>query len=170
MRKQLLFILFIVAVNTNIASPTITEVRKWYFQASTNNTVVDKIIQSISDNDAKSDFRLRAYKGAAITMTADQSYNPFEKLKRFNEGKSLIESAIKEKQSDTELRFIRFTVQAECPSFLGYSSELESDKKLILNNWSSFREKTNDSYYINQVKKYLLQSKHLTEAEKKSLQ
>ncbi len=54
-----------------------------------------------------------------------------------NTGTQILEEAIKEKPNTLELIFLRMTIQTHLPSFLGYTDNIESDKKFILENYSS---------------------------------
>ena len=58
-----------------------------------------------------------AYLGAFKMIWAKHIINPIAKLSTFNKGKKDIESAIKEAHHNVEIRFIRLSVQKNCPSF-----------------------------------------------------
>lgn len=169
MLRILLFFLF-AGLTTSASVDEIKNIRKWFFECENNPPSVQKILSSISDAEMKINPVLKAYKGTAITMTADASSNPFEKLRRFNEGKTLLEEAISQLPNHFEMRFLRFSVQSECPSFLSYTANLQEDKQFILKNWVHARKSINDNLYIEKVRQFLLQSKELNAAEKKSIQ
>ncbi|WP_304342808.1 hypothetical protein [Chryseobacterium koreense] len=74
------------------------------------------------------------YLGAYQTIWANHVFSPLEKLNTFKKGKKNIEQAIKEQPKNAELRFIRFSVQKNAPSFLGYRSNLKEDEEFIRKN------------------------------------
>lgn len=76
----------------------------------------------------------QAYLGAFQALWAKHTMNPITKLSTFHKGKNTIEAAIKRDPSAVEIRFIRLSIQKNCPSFLGYDSEIENDKKFVRNN------------------------------------
>jgi hypothetical protein len=77
---------------------------------------------------------LVCYKGANEMIQAKYSLNPINKLEKFNKGKVLIEKAFGRDSLNLEIRFIRFAIQRNLPSFLRYHDELERDKQFLLIN------------------------------------
>ncbi|MEO4006229.1 hypothetical protein [Flavobacterium sp. CAU 1735] len=78
-----------------------------------------------------------AYRGAFKTIWASHAINPIVKLNAFNKGKKDIENAVKENPDNIEIRFIRLSIQQNCPSFLGYNNEVEQDLQFIHENKNS---------------------------------
>ncbi|MNL63352.1 hypothetical protein D3C87_1874840 [compost metagenome] len=72
-----------------------------------------------------------AYLGAFQTIWAKHVINPISKLSTFKKGKKNIEDAVKSKPDNVEIRFVRLSVQVNCPSFLGYSGKINEDKKIV---------------------------------------
>lgn len=75
-----------------------------------------------------------AYLGAFRVIWAKHTLNPFARLNTFNKGKKDIERAVLEQPHNVEIRFIRLSVQKNCPSFLGYNTEIAQDSKFIDSN------------------------------------
>ena len=63
--------------------------------------------------------------------------NPFIKYKIFKESTQQLDSIIQLNPQHTEIRFLRYLVQLNCPAFLGYRTHLENDYKLIMSNIQS---------------------------------
>ncbi len=76
-------------------------------------------------------------------------------------GIALLEEAIKEKPNNTELLFLRLTIQSKLPSFLGYNDNIEADKKFVLANFS-----TTPSPLKERIARFIEKSEDFTEAEK----
>lgn len=72
-----------------------------------------------------------AYLGAFQTIWAKHTINPISKFNSFNRGKKNIEEAVKLDPNNLEIRIIRFSIQTNCPSFLGYRNNIEVDKRMI---------------------------------------
>jgi hypothetical protein len=72
------------------------------------------------------------YRGAATAMNAANLNGVQHKFNAFSQGKSDIERAIKLDPNSHELRFLRFAIQSEIPSFLGYSGHIKGDVNWIL--------------------------------------
>ncbi|MFN4972409.1 MAG: hypothetical protein ACK45I_00160 [Bacteroidota bacterium] len=108
---------------------------------------------------------LKAYRGAVLMIMASHYFNPWSKLNSFNSGKELLESAISERSTDAELRYLRFAIQTNSPAFLGYNTHITTDKEFLLTNVARI-----DAAQVRQkIVSYLRASKHLTDAEKQRL-
>ncbi len=129
-------IILIVSTILNLHSFELDEVRSNY-----NVFVSDKelcretinVLKKLKDNSA---IHL-GYLGGLQTIWANHVMSPFTKLETFKAGKKNIELAIKSEPENVELRFIRLSVQKNAPSFLGYRSNIESDKNFILKNFKN---------------------------------
>lgn len=73
----------------------------------------------------------RAYLGGFRAMWAKHAFNPLVKLSTFHKGKSDIEAALQAEPDNVEIRFIRLSVQKNCPSFLGYNADIETDTRIL---------------------------------------
>lgn len=62
--------------------------------------------------------------------SAKHAWMPYEKLSLFNQGRELLESLIKSNPENIELRYIRYCIQLNIPSFLGYDNRV-SDKLFL---------------------------------------
>jgi tRNA G37 N-methylase Trm5 len=59
---------------------------------------------------------------------------PTEQLNLFNQGKEQLEKCVKSDLWNTEIRFIRLTLQCQSPWFLGYHDEIEEDAKIVIDH------------------------------------
>ena len=150
----ILFLLFkIMAIN-------VIEIRNLYEIAAENkeaSTKLGKMLAMVKDDDAL----LLGYKGASIMLEANHVFNPITKLNRFNKGKLFIEKAIKMDVANSELRYIRLTIQTNIPGFLGYSKSIEQDKMLLI----SQLEKLKDRDLRHRIVNYLSIAKICTTEE-----
>ncbi len=74
-------------------------------------------------SDKKNEPLFLGYHGASQMMMAKHVGNPFKKLSYFNKGKDMYTAAINADPRNVELRFLRFSVQAEAPGFLKLQAE-----------------------------------------------
>ncbi len=74
------------------------------------------------------------YLGALQTIWATHTFNPIEKLSTFNKGKKNIEKAINIDKTNIELRFLRLSIQKNCPKFLNYYYHIDEDEKMVKKN------------------------------------
>jgi hypothetical protein len=102
-----------------------------------------KLCKSMTDQliNAESSLHL-AYLGAFQTIWANHTSNPVSKLDTFTKGKKNIEKAVASSPEDLEIRFLRLSVQMNCPSFLGYNNKIEEDRLFIKSNIHNIRSAT----------------------------
>jgi len=93
----------------------------------------------------KSNPSLLAYEGALLMKKADLVGNPKDKLSFMKEGKNKLETTISKNPSNIEYRFLRYMIQDNAPSFLGYNSNLEDDRKKIISEYKNFDQVVKDA-------------------------
>ena len=136
----------------NINTLNMIEIRNLYEIAADSKTANAKLTTLLASTDSN-DALLNGYRGAAMMMEANHVFNPITKLSRFKKGKQVIENAIKSDGMNVELRFIRLTIQTNVPSFLGYSSAIEADKKLLLQQLDQIKDKDLRNRITNYLRK-----------------
>ena len=145
--------------------PDISEVRSLYKEAASKEAAAKELLKVTSQKKAK-DPLFKGYHGVAQMMMAKHVGNPFKKLSYFNKGKDLFSEAIEANPGNVELRFLRFTVQAETPGFLNYKQNLQEDKKILLSRISGLK----DPELRQMILTYLRSSKEVSASEKEGLE
>lgn len=79
-------------------------------------------------------------------------------------GATSLESIIKSNPNNAELRLIRLSVQENIPKIVGYRGSMKDDKAFLLNNYSK-----QNAALKNYIKRFAMQSKTITEAERATL-
>lgn len=105
------------------------EIRQNYQLAVTDKDICQSMINRLS-NHTPSNIYL-AYYGAFQTIWANHTFNPFNKLKTFNEGRRNINKAAKLEPKNVEIIFIRHSIQKNCPEFLDYKQNMREDHKIL---------------------------------------
>ena len=165
---KMMLIIWLGLFNLPMASSELklSELRKLYYQAAESSAASATLTRTLKTVDASSAPIFLCYKGAAHMMEAKYTLNPITKLSRFNKGKIAIEQAIERDPDQLEMRFIRFSIQVNLPSFLGYKGQIEVDKKKLLAGVGVINDKVLKDNVIN----YLIASKKCTKEEIKKLQ
>jgi hypothetical protein len=128
--KMISILLFLISFNIN--GVDIDFVRTNYTASIKDKQLCSRMISELKKkNDSPINM---VYLGGLQTIWANHVFNPINKLKTFKEGKINIEKAIKLDPDNVELRFIRLSIQKNAPSFLGYNSNINSDKEFIKSN------------------------------------
>lgn len=81
-----------------------------------------------------------AYEGALLMKKASIVGNPKDKLALFKQGRTKLEASIQSNPNTIEFLFLRYMIQENAPSFLGYNENLEEDKKKIISNYPNFED------------------------------
>lgn len=127
--KKVLFVgLLFLAITSFADAPNIGEIRTLYEKSVTDESACSKLIEILSPYTESNNPLYAGYRASAIMMMAKHAFNPFSKMSYFRKGKNILESAIKADDKNVELRFLRFNAQTHTPSFLGYNSDIDSDK------------------------------------------
>ncbi len=164
MRLILLFI-FIVSATAAIANPDITELRELYYKAAMSKKSWKQLSKLLSPVDTKSPAVLVCYRGVSDMMEAKYLVSPWSKLKSFRSGKRLIEEAVRRDNKNPEIRFLRYSVQTNLPSFLDYKDDIASDRLFLIANVGKIKDKV----LKNNIIQYLTEIKACTEDEIKRL-
>ncbi|PKB14985.1 hypothetical protein [Flavobacterium sp. 5] len=104
-------------------------IRNHYQQAVSDKKLCEEMINELEK--VKDTNVYLAYLGSFQTIWANHVTNPFSKLRTFRKGKENIEKAINSDSNNIEIRLIRLSVQKNCPSFLGYSKNINEDEQFI---------------------------------------
>ncbi len=126
-----LLLVFMMLVSYN--NPDINLVRTNYSIAVQDKNLCKRMIEELEQSKEKSAVYL-AYLGGYQTIWAHHVFSPMSKFSTFKKGKKNIELAISKKPENVEIRYIRFSVQKNSPSFLGYNNNLKEDKDFLVKN------------------------------------
>ncbi|WP_114821699.1 hypothetical protein [Chryseobacterium sp. KLBC 52] len=135
--------------------------RNSYAKANESNSNTQNFIET-ADKQSGSDAVTAGYKAAAKIMEAKIAKSNRKSLVKT--GATSLESIIKSNPNNAELRLIRMSVQENIPKIVGYRGSLKDDKAFLLNNYS--KQNTALKSYI---KRFAMQSKTMTEAERATL-
>jgi hypothetical protein len=161
MIKAIVIGLFLFITTT---SPDLKKIRSNFALMNKQEEAVNTIKEiSLTSKEVSVNLK-RAYYAAAEMTSAQYKINPAAKIKAFNSGKKILEATILADTSDLEARYIRFTIQQNAPSFLGYNKSISSDKNYIIKHLNQF--KTADPELFSSVYAYLLTYGKLNSQEK----
>lgn len=132
--KKWALLLVIAAYSFSSYALDLEYLRKNYSKAVEDKALCKSIMEKLGKQ-AESDVH-KAYLGGFSTIWANHVSGVVAKLHTFSVGKCVIEECVKNNPTNVEIRFIRFSVQKNCPSFLGYNKNISSDKKFLKENLS----------------------------------
>jgi hypothetical protein len=89
---------------------------------------------SVCKNYANQNLLDKAYIAASKMIEADLAILPTTQLSLFSQGKSELEKCIQQDPWNTEIRFIRLTIQCQSPWFLDYHDHINEDSQVIIDH------------------------------------
>ena len=165
--KTLLFSLLFISVNPTIFAKgdDLIKVRKSYYLAVESEENL-KEFEDILINFSNPNNTILGYIGMSFMLKAKYAWLPNDKWEYFNKGKKFLESAISQDPNNIELKFMRFCIQNNTPSFLRYNKNLDSDKWYIFKSFSAIL----DNDLKLRISNYMFEENvKLSEAELKTL-
>src|SRR4051812_28711448 len=105
---------------TNPVPDDLQKLRGLFPVMSKQENAIEEIKTICTKTTALSKPLAAAYLAAAEMASAQYKINPLSKLSAFNSGKKMLEGAVNSDSINVEIRYIRYTIQNNAPSFLGY--------------------------------------------------
>ncbi|MDZ4838937.1 MAG: hypothetical protein SGJ04_02900 [Bacteroidota bacterium] len=135
--KKLIIIIALLVTSLGFGNNTLSvkQLRVLYIKAIENSNLADELYDKLQYENSNA--LIVGYKGAIEAIIAKHAWNPYNKIKYLNKSQVTLAKAIAAAPSDAELRFLRYTIQFYIPEYLGYSNDLDKDKKVILKYASS---------------------------------
>lgn len=162
LKSLLIFLLLISALGN---AQDLNKIRLQYPKAVDDNELVTQMDKIFADAVSEPVGELLAYKGAISTLKAKFAKPKNEKKEFFKEGVALIEAALKSDPNNSEIRYIRLSVQQNSPKFLGYHKNVEEDKAFLLTNFESI----SSSDLREVILEFLIKSGEISDTEKMKL-
>ena len=115
------------------SSPSVLdEWRALYRQAALSETA-GPMAQSMAAicEQSPSNAQARGFHAVAELMLAEETWNPMDKLQRFNEWKPVLEGVLSELPHDPDMALLRLGVQEHVPLFLDYHDDMTRDQAIV---------------------------------------
>lgn len=158
------FLTLILCLFMNSGTVNLVSLRKQLDGAANNKALAEKFNEQFKNISEKSQPILVGFKAISELVLCKHVLSPISKLSHFKKGKRLLEAAIAASPENPELCFFRFTTQSNVPSLLNYSSDLQADKRVLINALRSGAIK-GDPDLFKRIKNYMLSSKQCTAQE-----
>lgn len=151
----LVFLLIFPFHSAPAKSPaSLSQIRALYVKATESEKSCKELLTILKPYNETNNPLFYGYKAGATMLMAKHTINPISKLSWFNKGKKMLETAIKTDNKDVELRCLRFGIQSNIPSFLGYKQEIPLDKKFILQSFPHVKDEVLRSNIVSFLTKW----------------
>jgi hypothetical protein len=114
------------------ALTSITEIRATYLAAVKSSAKAQELYTATKNN--KSDAVFRAYYGTALALQAKHGWSPAYKYNTARTAATELNAAVGMNSNNLEIRFLRFSFEANAPSILAITLHTKSDKDYILSH------------------------------------
>ena len=153
----------------NISSSEIKNIKEAMYRAVESSRVTDSLYSELISKKSKSPLLL-AYVGTLEALKAKHAWNPYNKLKFVAQAQKTLKIAVDKESDNLEIRFMRFSIQHYTPIFLGYSKELDEDRKAITKRYRANSFGIADHLLIKSIAKFMIESKRCSPADVAILQ
>ena len=136
---RLFFILFCLlsAFSSNAQCSDLIKLREEYMLSQNNLESCIRLNNLSKYCNPKLEPVKYSYNVISNLMQCNFILNPFSKYKIFKNSTQELDSLILLNPKHTEIRFLRYLVQLNCPKFLLYDAHIDGDYKLIMSNIQS---------------------------------
>lgn len=154
--------LLIVCTGLLVADlPELTEIRLMLEEGVEDKDKAEAYCDQFVDVSFEDEAIYQGFKGMGLMLQAKHAWNPYNKLKRFGEGKAWLENAIAVEPTNVELHHMRFCVQTNAPFFLNYHGEIDEDKEYMVEKIAT----VTDEDLRERIISYLIESGECTDDE-----
>jgi hypothetical protein len=129
-----------------------------------NSRITDSLYADLIKRKAPSALIL-AYTGTLEALKAKHSWNPYQKISYVARSQKTLQKAVIADPENLEIRFMRFSTQHYTPAFLGYSKEIELDRKMIIHQYSQKAFGKTNPELIKSIAGFLISSNRCTSQE-----
>jgi len=148
--KWLIFLIILSCCHLSMAQNfDLNNIRQLYLQATDNRENCKQLLQLTMSDNADTNPLKYGYYAVAKILYSQFLFNPISKYSQFNQGKQMLEQVISLHPNNLELRFLRYCVQLNAPSFLNYKQNIMADKILI--NQHIWNESKDLQSFINPI-------------------
>ena len=166
MRGILILVVVFFALSVQAIEPSALRARQLFEKASVEEEGCIALSALCTDASASKNQVMTAYLACGLMLRAKYLINPYSKLQSFRDGSRLLDRCILDEKDNIEFRYLRFCIQAEAPSFLGYNRNLQEDKTRLL----STMQQLSDRDLRQMIVSFMMHCKLISTTEKQKLQ
>ena len=142
----------------------VKRVRAAIMRGIVNEKVNDSLLKVLKEINAPSPI-MQAYLGTSLSLVAKHAWDPYTKIKYLIKSEAELKKAIAREPENLEIRFMRFSIESNCPGFIGFSKNIEADKKIIIKQLVNRQFGLVDAALAYKMTKFLFDSKRLNTSE-----
>ncbi|TDG34840.1 hypothetical protein EZJ43_16465 [Pedobacter changchengzhani] len=163
---KLFFITFLSAqvAFAQLSNNQIATLKVNMVKAVEDSKLTDSLFLELSKLNHKSPLIL-GYIGTLEALKAKHAWNPYNKIKYVSRSLVTLQKAINLDGENMEIRFMRFSIEHFTPSFLGFSKDLDVDRKEIIKHYQNKNFGSANEELIKNIAKFMVDSNRCTAEE-----
>lgn len=165
--RLILFILLLHSVS-EAAEPSLSNLRQELFGLNQNSGMAPDLLIKLEQIENPSSLII-AYKAVCEAHIAKVVSNPINKYFYLQKANKHLSHAIDIDNSNIEIRFLRYAVQVQTPKILGFRKNIEEDKKVIMDSFTTFDWNQIDRKVINYIYNFMMENSECGEYEKERI-
>lgn len=164
-RIYLLTALLLVLSGSLSSACNIDEIRARFSKAADDEKTASSLLETLKNCPQKSSL-ITAYIGATEALMGKHAFLPTSKYSWCKKSESDFGSAVTKDPESLEIRYLRFAVESNLPSFLNMSKHVDEDRKKMMQLIGSSTDKSMKP----KVARLLIDSKTCSKQEEMQLQ
>jgi hypothetical protein len=148
--------------------PNLKVLRKQMVIAIDKSKITDSLYSSLDHIKEKSGI-VNGFIGALLALKAKHAWNPYSKIKYLNRSEKVFKQAVTADPHNIEIRFMRFSIEHNVPSILGFNKDLATDSEDIIAQLDKKNYGSADKELTIAIIKFLIHSKRCTPAQNQVL-
>jgi hypothetical protein len=144
------------------------ELRRLLYESDNSKATGDRFYKKMQHYNGQEPVVL-AYKGASEAIRAKYAGNPMAKLNHLKAAHRFFEQAVASDRTNPEIRFIRYSVESNTPKILNMRQNLQTDKKIIIDNILRYPKSDLDAETYKIARSFLLADDDVSPEEKKTI-
>ncbi|MEO3403989.1 hypothetical protein AAFN85_08810 [Mucilaginibacter sp. CAU 1740] len=158
----------LLSTQVKAQQPDLKVLRKQMVIAVEKGKTTDSLYNNLSNLKEKNGIT-NGFIAALLALKAKYAWNPYSKVKYLNRSEKLFKQAVAADPHNMEIRFMRFSIEHNVPSFLGFNKDLATDAEDIIAQLEKKNYGTADKELTIAIIKFLLHSKRCTAAQNQVL-
>jgi len=158
-----------------LESSVLSHIRQGFYNSLESHSQTNKMIEFIESNFSETYIHgepvLLAYYGVLNALKAKHVFNPFSKISYLRSALRKLDEAAIDGASNLEVRFLRFSVLHNMPSFMGYRDTLREDTDAVYELLVIERKYTNmEPGMARDVIEFVIDSKRLSQDRQQEME
>lgn len=158
--RFLLFLFILISVHSNaesVAGDEIRNIKLAVHRAIESAAVTDSLYRVLKGGNNDNPLII-GYIGTLEALKAKHSWNPYNKIRYVSLSQKTMKKAVELDPNNLEIRFMRFSIQHYTPAFLGFSKDLEEDRRAIVRQFRNRKFGLADANLIRNMAAFMIES------------